>query len=211
MPPPWRTWAAADSCALCFATHPSLNHLANPNGGHNHNLSKKTMHTHMSSGYWEVLFWNLLVCRGMNENACIFSVLKSTGCISTCSCCLCKLMCACIQLYECMGLWNLHHPFHIIRALIFKKKTEVIKVLLRRNLWSVCTASHTKWPSCCHHQIRSAMTLSTKSWKPPRMEMPCSSEQPGSGAALPFSWRSFYYKSSVNLYPLPVIFPRQNN
>lgn len=43
----------------------------------------KLIHRHTSSGYLEVLFWDLLVCRGFNENACTASVLKSTGCIST--------------------------------------------------------------------------------------------------------------------------------
>lgn len=92
MPPPWRTWAAADSCTLRFAILPSMNHLATPNGGHNHNLSKNNTHTYVKQ-ILEVLFWNLLVCRDMNESACMFSVLKSTGCIATYNFCMGKHVC----------------------------------------------------------------------------------------------------------------------
>lgn len=104
----------------------------------------KTMHTRMSSRYLEVLFWNLLVCRGMNENAYVFSVLKSTGCISTCNFCTCKRVCACIQLRKCMGILNLEHPVHIIGSLNFKKQTEVIKMLLRRSFSGQCVLSPTQ-------------------------------------------------------------------
>lgn len=98
----------------------------------------KIIHTHMSCGYFEILFWNLLVCRGMNENVCTFSVLKSTGCISTCNFCMYKHMCASIQLCECTGISNLQHPVHITGSLNFKKQTEVIKMLLRRDFGGQC-------------------------------------------------------------------------
>jgi len=74
----------------------------------------------------------------MNENSLIFSVFKSIGCISTCNFCMCKHMCARIQLCECMGILNLQHPVHIIGSLKFKKQAEVIKILLKRDISSQC-------------------------------------------------------------------------
>lgn len=191
MPPPWRTWAAADSCTLYFATLPSLNHLANPNGGHNHNWAK-IIRTHMSSGYFEVLFWNLLVCRDMNENACIFSVLKSTGCIPTCIFCMCKYMCASIQTCGCMGILNLQHPVHTTGSLNFKKQSEVIKMLLRR-VFAGQYALPSVQNGCLlppSDQVSHDFFLA-KSWKSQGMEISRSSEQPCSSAALPFLQRSF--------------------
>lgn len=120
VPPLWKTWAAADSCALHFATLCSLNYLANPNGGHNHNVSKNNTHTYVKRIFRSPVLQVTFLQRYEWKCMCT-SVLKSTDCISTCSFCMCKHMHACMWLYEYMGILNLQHMVHIIDSLKFKE------------------------------------------------------------------------------------------
>lgn len=95
----------------------------------------KWIHTHTSSGYLEALFWDLLVCRGLNENACIASVLKSTGCISAGNFYACTYM----YVHGCTHMWTYRNikltaSNSYNRVLSFKTIKETLKCRLEEDL-----------------------------------------------------------------------------